>query len=72
MARYPAAIGNLAKSKAIADATTLLFQASPEAWKAKSSVAAKAGDATTVEACEVRARRARPVLDPACGAGLEI
>lgn len=53
MARYAAATGDLAKAKAIADAAALLFPASPEAWKCKSDVAAKAGDTATVEACAV-------------------
>ena len=53
MARYAAATGDLAKAKAIADAATLLFPTSPEAWKAKSDVAAKSGDAAAVEACAV-------------------
>jgi tetratricopeptide (TPR) repeat protein len=53
MARYAAATGDLAKARAIADAAALLFPASPEAWKARSEVAAKAGDAATVEACAV-------------------
>jgi hypothetical protein len=53
MARYAAATGDLAKAKAIADAAALLFPASPEAWKVKSEVAAKAGDTATVQACAV-------------------
>lgn len=53
MARYAAATGDLAKAKAIADAATLLFPASPEAWKCRSEVAVASGDAAAVEVCAV-------------------
>lgn len=51
MARYAAATGDLAKARALADALTLLFPASAEAWGCRSEVAAKAGDVATVEEC---------------------
>lgn len=53
MARYAAATGDLARAKAIAEAATLLFPASADAWRCRSDVASKAGDAATVEACAV-------------------
>jgi tetratricopeptide (TPR) repeat protein len=53
MARYAVATGDLARAKAIADAVTLLFPASADAWKCRSEVATAAGDLATVDACAI-------------------